>query len=206
MLRARKRATGMTRAGACAPALIVATAFIVGCGGGSGKARASVTVTAPSQSAIQPAPSADAPASSTSQSAAAGSPSSSSRAKGAPAATGTIAGADAICARRNRELAAISGSGASADATGGAESQRVAIERRALGELAKLKPPASVLLGYQRVLIYSEVMLQRAEQLSKSPTATDAKGTPLAKAAIKGQLRLLAAAGRAGLKDCYPVD
>jgi hypothetical protein len=209
LLRRRKVAVGARIAG-CAAASIVAIACVAGCGGGeAGKAQATVTVTAPNQGAGQsagaakPAPSAAAPSTSSGPgSSATGSPAPST----AKAATGTIASADAICARRNGELAAISGSAADAGATGSVESRRVAIERRALDELAKLKPPAGVVLGYQRVLVYSQAMLERAQALSRSASATDAKGTPLAKAAIKGQLRLLIAAVRTGLKDCYPVD
>lgn len=205
-VRRRRSAIG-TRAGACTPLLIVAIGCVTGCGSGAGEAHVTVTATAPVRSVTRssgPITAAPSPGASSTP-AASSAPAASSPSTAAAAATGTIAAADAICSRRNGELAAISGP-ASAGAVGSAESRRVAVERRALDELAKLEPPRSGALSYRRVLVYSQVMLKRAEALSAPVAATDAHGSPLAKAPIKGQMRLLAAASRAGMRDCYPVD
>jgi hypothetical protein len=82
----------------------------------------------------------------------------------------------------------------------------VAIEQRALGELTKLEPSARAVGGYRRVLGYSRIMLHRALALSRIAKAGTSDRALSLKAPVKGQLRLLVAASRAGLGSCYPVD
>jgi hypothetical protein len=103
---------------------------------------------------------------------------------GQKALSGVLADADAICVRRNGELSALSAKG-----TGRQTSARAAIEERALGELAALHPPANAAHAYGQMLDDSRLALHRAS-----------------KAGGQGQLRLLGAALRAGVKHCATVD
>jgi hypothetical protein len=101
------------------------------------------------------------------------------------ALSGALADADAICVRRNGELSALSAKGTGRQTS----ASRAAIEERALGELAALHPPASAAHAYGQMLDDSRLALHRAS-----------------KAGGQGQLRLLGAALRAGVKHCATVD
>lgn len=101
--------------------------------------------------------------------------------------SGVLADADAICIRRNGELTALAAKGAAQSST--TTARRAAIEQRALGELAAIKPPASAALAYRQVLQYSRIALSQGSQPGE-----------------QGQLRLLVAAVRAGVKHCAAVN
>jgi hypothetical protein len=117
-----------------------------------------------------------------------------------------IARADAICARRNSELAAVGDDGASLSEIAAASARRASIERGALDELRKLSPPARVAQYYRRVLEYSQAALQQVVKLAAYARSGDTKGVESAKqAAGARQLRVLVAASRAGVKHCYLV-
>jgi hypothetical protein len=128
------------------------------------------------------APSAPTPPSSASPTSTAGSAPANPAGQKAP--SGVLTDADAICVRRNRELSALPANDAGRQA-----SARAAIERRALAELSALRPPASDALAYRQVLVATRMTLGHAS-----------------KAGGQGQLRLLAAAVRAGVKHCDAVD
>lgn len=97
-----------------------------------------------------------------------------------------LANADAICVRRNGELSALSAKGTGPQAS----ASRAAIEERALGELAALRPPSSAARAYRQMLADSRIALGSASK----------------KAGGQGQLRLLGAALRVGLKHCATVN
>jgi hypothetical protein len=90
--------------------------------------------------------------------------------------SGFIARGEAICERRNSELAA------------SAEPQRRAIERRAIEELHRLVPPPKLARAWAQVVAYSEAELRAAR-------TSDTQ-----------HFRLLAAASRAGLKHCGALE
>ncbi len=96
-----------------------------------------------------------------------------------------LANADAICARRNGELSALSAKGAEQT-----QARRTAIEERALGELAALHPPSSAARAYRQMLDDSRLALGPASKKSGG----------------QGQLRLLGAALRVGVKHCATVN
>lgn len=186
-----------------AAVLVPAVIFVSGCGGGSGEhntSGAAATATSAGQSpaattATAPSvPAASAPATSTSAPTG-----TSAKSSAQPAA---IAGADAICARRNKELASVSGAGSSLQAVASAASRRAAIEQRALGELEQLTPPSEVAGDYRAVLAFSKSVLERTTKVEAYARSNDAAGVSSARASDKGWLRLLFSAARAGLRDC----
>lgn len=99
--------------------------------------------------------------------------------------SGVLADADAICVRRNGELSALYAKGTGQQAS----ARRAAIEERALGELAALRPPASAARAYRQMLDDSRLVR-----------------SPASKAGGQGQLRLLVAAQRAGVKHCAIIN
>ena len=186
-----------------------------GCGGegSASKSSASVAATtnrsssAVTSAATKPSPASGATSNGTTPApAGSGAPASGATSAASP---GVIAQADAICARRNSELATINASSEHLSAIASASSRSAAVEQRALGELTRLKPPANVAHDYHQVLAFSAVAAERLTKLSQRARSKDLAAVLATKAAyakgLKAQLRLLVAANRAGLKDCAVV-
>lgn len=201
------RARGLPMVGA-----IVLAAALSGCGGGSeassGKST-SAAGTASSQS-----PSADAPATSP-QPATSAAPSqapsstastASSPASGAQAPTSDVSTqANAICTRRNRELAGTPVSGG-LSTIASAATRRTEIERRALEELGKLTPPTHVAGEWGKVIAESKRSLLEIAKLAAYAGSKDKAGVRGQIASSKGlQVRLLVAGERAGLPHCSTI-
>jgi hypothetical protein len=170
----------------CALTAILAAALLAttGCGG-SGGAR-------PTGSTRRPAGSA------TSRTVPAQSHSSSDPA----AASALIAKADAICRRANHELAA-SPPHLEASQIARSAPRNAALETRAVAELAKLTPPASLALDFRQIIAYRRTLAGELIKLARSAKANDARGMQ-ALAASKKQVhrKLSELATRNGFKDC----
>jgi len=118
----------------------------------------------------------------------------------------TIEAANAICARRNGELAQISLSGVNLHAVGAAARNRARIEVRALGELQKLTPSTTHAASYRQLLALDRAAVLRVVGVGERARAGDAAGVRVARArASGGRLPLLIAAAQAGLRECSGI-
>jgi hypothetical protein len=198
-----------------APILLGASIWIAalsGCGGGAkdpgGRPAASAAATGPSSSAT-----ASAPAQSQASTATAPGGSTPTASSETPAIGGkpgvrpvVAAQAGAICARRNRELRAVTQPRATLGQIAASAPRRAAIERRALRELARLVPPANVATYWRATVNASEVVLGTTEQLARLKGSSSAASLRREVALVnRPQLRLLLAARRAGLGECSVV-
>ena len=114
--------------------------------------------------------------------------------------------ANAICARRNRELKATVPPHASLPKVVASAAGRAAIERRALSELDGLVPPASTAGAWKAAKAAIEAELQGTLALAKLSGTSDGASLRREKALLdRPQLRLLVAASHAGLKQCGVV-
>ncbi|HST33672.1 MAG TPA: hypothetical protein VLJ80_09175 [Solirubrobacteraceae bacterium] len=157
--------------------LLLVVATVAGCGSGAAQGT-SHQASAPATAATTQTPSS--PATSPPQSASSSRTSPRSGKAKAPKSaleSGVTARADAICVRRNRELAA------------SALAAHPVIERRAIEQLHKLRPPRKRAREWNRVIALSEARLH-----------------PATKASDSQQFRLLAAASRADLKHCGALE
>lgn len=85
--------------------------------------------------------------------------------------------------------------------------RRVAIERRALNELKKLRPPADVATVYRKMIAHNEVGLEDVEKLAERARAGDAAGARAAKDEVEtASFRVLVAAVNARLKYCATTE
>jgi hypothetical protein len=118
----------------------------------------------------------------------------------------TVTTADAICARRNRELAAVTDTGADQPTQASAARKRATVERRALGELEKLTPPAGIAARYRDLVEVDRAELQRIVELGDRVQGGNTASARLAvPGANGGNLRLLVLAARTGLRDCSTI-
>ncbi len=180
--------------------LLVASAIMVGCGGGSPSSS-----TSPATSAAQASTT---PASSTAESATTSSETSPSGSQAASSTGGADAAAraDAICARRNRELTATTPAGASLSAILATTSRRAAIERIALSELIKITPPTSIAASWRKIVLGTAAALRRSVTLARYAKRTDRAGVARQKTLLsKPQLSLLIAATKARIEQCASV-
>jgi hypothetical protein len=181
-------------------ALVAVAVTTTGCGGGAGSA----STTSPSTKAASSQPPAPIkPGSSPS-------PSSTS-----PASVGTpapnratdasfVGQAEAICARRNKELASVGRLGADKSQVASVASRRAAIERQALAELTQLTPPAKLAHDWQSVITYSRLTLLRVVRLGEYARSHGARSIERFRTGSSSGVRfpLLVAAEQAGLKQC----
>jgi hypothetical protein len=186
--------------------LVLAVGFASGCGGSA--TNRTVTVGASASTAVSSPGSSRSPSPATTGAGApptpaAAAPGATSTGKTPDAGSSVIATANTICARRNKELVAVSTTVTDLHAIAKSASARLAIEQRALGELGKLTPPAKDARDYEKVLAYMRLDLRHLLQLSSAARSNDAAGVASAKAALEtGALRLLGAGVRAGTKAC----
>ena len=117
-----------------------------------------------------------------------------------------IAQANAICARRNRELSATTPPGMSLREIVGTTPRRAAIERSALSQLIRLRPPASIASAWRTIVLATAASLRRTKALERYAKASDSRSVSRQKALLnKPQLNLLLTATRAGVKQCSVV-
>jgi hypothetical protein len=162
-------------------AVLVVT--VTGCGGGSNRA-GSTTKTASSAATTAP----------------------STNARQSAAGSTPVVRAEAICARRNRELSAIARPGASLVEIVGSATRRAAIPRRSLSELERISPPTSIAADWKTILAATERALQATEKLAHSSGPTDLASLRNQIALIgKPQIRLLLTATKVGLRHCAVV-
>jgi hypothetical protein len=153
--------------------------------------------TVPTTSSASTAPAGSAPLTSSSTAGAATIPAGSSN---------VIATANAICARRNRELVAVTDVRTALPAIAATARKRAAIERLALTELERLMPPASIAAHYRKMVIDYRDALLRVVKMGERAEAGDVAGTQRAKTRAGAQtLRLLVATAHTGLKDCAGI-
>ena len=115
-----------------------------------------------------------------------------------------IASADVICRRINGQLSGASRSQPSDIAR--TAPRNAAIELRAVGELSKLTPPASIAGDWTQILAYRRTLAQELGALARDATAGDASGMRalgVSKKKVRQKLSQLAA--RDGFKDCTSV-
>jgi hypothetical protein len=122
-----------------------------------------------------------------------------------PESSRFIAVADRVCRRVNDELTAAP---SQRELRGVASSARhnVHIERRAITELGKLTPPASLAGDWRQLIAYRARLAEELAKLGQSAQAGDAAGVralAASKKLVHEQLSQLAA--RDGFKDCALV-
>jgi hypothetical protein len=117
-----------------------------------------------------------------------------------------IAQANAICARRNRELAKSTPPGASLREIVGSASRRAKIQRAALAELQTLTPPGAVAREWRLMLADTAAALHGTEHLAQLAGRQGSAGLAHeTKLLDKPRLGLLLAGSRAGAKRCSAV-
>jgi hypothetical protein len=118
---------------------------------------------------------------------------------------GLVAAADAICRRVNNELAA------SQKQQKNLEPKEIvrfaprnaALELKALVELHKLTPPASVAAQWGQILAYKRALAKELAQLGRDASSNDSAGIEaLATSKRALHAKLLATASRLGFKEC----
>jgi hypothetical protein len=117
---------------------------------------------------------------------------------------GAVAAANTICALRSHELTNTPLAGVdNLPALAVTAQRRAAIERRALGELRRLVPPADVAVNYREVLAHGKLVLRQLTKLAQRARAGDASGAGVAKSeAEKISFKLLVSVARSRLKYC----
>jgi hypothetical protein len=117
-----------------------------------------------------------------------------------------IAQAETLCARANAEIAAIKAHGASAAEVVRVVPRTLAIERRGIGELERLRPPDSLAGSWRKMLGYRRTLAAQLAQLLEIAKNND--GTSI-KALASSKKRTHAGLSRvstdAGFKDCAKV-
>jgi hypothetical protein len=87
-----------------------------------------------------------------------------------------------------------------------ASSRRAKIERKALSELVRLAPPSNAAGDWRKLILSTADALRRTVALERLAPARDSASLAREKALLnKPQLGLLAAAARAGVKQCSVV-
>src|SRR5665811_446099 len=115
-----------------------------------------------------------------------------------------IASADGICRRFNAQLTGESRAQTSDIAR--TAPRNAAIESRAVGELSKLTPPASLASDWSQILAYRRTLAQELVVLAQDARAGNAAGMralAASKKKVRNELSRLAA--RDGFKDCTSV-
>lgn len=121
--------------------------------------------------------------------------------------TSPIIEAKSICARRNRELMASVPARPTLEQIASSATRRADIQRRALGELAQLTPPANLASAWRATISASGVVLRTTEELGKFKKPASAASLRREAALVnKPQVGLLFAAKRAGLQGCSVVS
>jgi len=116
-----------------------------------------------------------------------------------------IAKADAICRRLNRELAAAP-SRLEARQIASSAPRNAALERRALAELGRLRPPASLARDWRQIIAYRRTLAEELAELGRYAKAGDVpamKALGASKKRVHQKLSELAT--RDGFKDCSRV-
>jgi hypothetical protein len=172
-------------------AVLAAAAALAGCGSSRTHATASSKATAPTASTVSAQPP---------------SPTQSSPGGAALTRAQLVASAGAICKLVNAELTAVKAKSASVAEIVRLVPGRALSERKAVTELSKLTPPASLAHDWQLIVGYRRTL---ADELTALAQAAQSKDTVKIKALSASKLRahalLLAAAKRAGLTECGRV-
>jgi hypothetical protein len=120
-----------------------------------------------------------------------------------------IAKADAICRRYNEQIAAskVQSTQARAEVFMKEITQVIpahaALEMKAIAELARLKPPASLARDWKSILTYRRILANELLALIGAAKRKDAKAISVLAVSKKREHELLAAvAARDGFKDC----
>jgi hypothetical protein len=201
MTRERVARRPPARAWASVLALVAIATTTAACGGGTGGAASSTSSSTKAASRQAPAPTTPGSSPATSSTGAASIGTSAPN----PATDASFAGqAEAICARRNKELAGVGRLGAHKSQVASVASRRAAIERQALAELTKLTPPATLAHDWQSVIAYSRLTLLQVVRLGEYARSHGTKSVERFRTGSSSgaRFRLLVAARHAGLKQC----
>jgi hypothetical protein len=117
-----------------------------------------------------------------------------------------IVQAEAVCARANAEIAAIKANGASATEVIRVVPPTLAIERRGIGELEKLRPPDSLAGSWRRMLGYRRTLATQLAQLLEIAEKNDGTSIKaLASSKKRAHAGLTGVSTEAGFKNCAKV-
>jgi hypothetical protein len=116
-----------------------------------------------------------------------------------------IAQADAICHKSNEQLARSHVKSKEPAVVAAAIVRNETIERRALGELARLTPPAELAPAWGKMLGYRRSLAGGLGNLAAAVRRGDKKFTALAKSKKQLHAELLEVGGRAGFRDCAKI-
>jgi hypothetical protein len=127
-------------------------------------------------------------------------------AKGQTSTPSLIATADPICMRLNEKLAADAQAPSGGAALVHSSQRHLALERKTLRELAKLRPSASLAPAWKEVLVYRRALAGELVTLIRYTQANDTKGIEaLTASKLKLHHKLFEAATHVGFKDCALV-
>lgn len=170
----------------CVSFVLVAAALAVGgCSGGASETEPSQLLSTSHAGSTGPLPSGDPPS---------------------PSQARLIARADAICRQLNTEIIATKLANLSAREIARGVPRNAALEQRALTELSKLRPPASIARSWRQVIAYRTTLMEELVKLGRDAKANDAAGIQTltaSKKRVHGELSTTAR--RAGFKDCSQV-
>jgi hypothetical protein len=111
--------------------------------------------------------------------------------------------ADMICERMNAEFAAHEPHSQSIVESARIVPHRVLVEQRVLTELGQLAPPSGIAHDLQRVIAFRRTLARELAELAQVAKRRDtAQFHKLAASKARVHSELLAAANRAGFKDC----
>jgi hypothetical protein len=126
--------------------------------------------------------------------------------KSARARSSLIPTADAICKKLNAKLASERTDPHNDGELARGTRRHLALERAALLELAKLKPPSSLAQNWKQVVGYRRALAEELATLVGYAEAHNDKGIAALKASkLRLHRRLYEIASRAGFKDCALV-
>jgi hypothetical protein len=120
------------------------------------------------------------------------------------AASALTTSAEAICAKRNNAIAAVSSGVGSEKSIKHIARERAAVEQSALEELSRLTAPASLEPNWRTFIAYRRTLIQDWTRLVKEGLS-DGYGTALT-AAAQTQSNMLAVAKRIGFVACTQTN
>lgn len=111
--------------------------------------------------------------------------------------------ADAICRRLNTQIEANKQASLSATEIARFAPRNAALEKTALKELSKLKPPASIARDWRQVIAYRRTLMEELAKLGRYAKANNTQAIhKLSESKKRVHQKLLTIAKRDGFKDC----
>jgi hypothetical protein len=114
--------------------------------------------------------------------------------------------ADAICRRLNTQIEANKQANLGVHEIARFAPRNAALEKAALKELSKLKPPASIARDWRQVIAYRRTLLEELVKLGRYAKANNTQAIhKLAASKKRAHQQLLTIATRDGFKDCPQI-